>query len=51
LSAQAQTKIDETKKDLVETVADSTVQSRSYKDVVLSRELVQALEADKGLKD
>lgn len=33
LSTQAQTKIDETKKDLIETVSDSSVAWRSYRDI------------------
>ncbi len=33
LSAQAQTKIDETKKDLIETVSDSSVVWKSYRDI------------------
>jgi hypothetical protein len=33
LSAEAQTKIDETKKDLIETVSDSSVVRKSYKDI------------------
>jgi len=35
LSAQAQTKVEETKKDLMETVADTTVAWKSYKDIWL----------------
>ena len=51
MSAQAQTKIDETKKDLVETVSDSTATSKSYRDISFYEAAQQGVKKDEGTAD